>query len=285
MSLLLPVRAVVAIDGNSRGHDWHRAHIGESVLNVNVLNSKMMKTGCLAFAFGVLLAVPAHARQMTWTDQGFVNVNLGGQTGSHTLATDRSGANGFDIYGERGSLSTTQDIGGGGLFDISGGYKVWKNLAVGMGYSHSGDSADAAISAGVPDPNFTDTLRPLTGTASGLKHSENAIHFTGTWVMPVTDKVDVGFSFGPSIFNVSQEIVTAITVNEPGPTLGTTTVEKQKKTGVGVNLGLDVNYFFTKKIGGGVLLRYAGSSVDIDSATDSLGVGGFQIGVGARFRF
>jgi hypothetical protein len=284
MNLLLPFRAA-AIDGDLQRADWHRAHRGESVLNVNVLNSKMMKTGCLAFVFGALLAVPAHAQQIPWTDQGFVNVNIGGQAGSHALATDRSGANGFDLYGEKGSLATTQDVGGGGLFDISGGYRVWKNLAVGMGYSHMGDSADAAIVAAVPDPNLFETPRSLTGTASGLKHSENVIHISGTWVIPVTDKLDVDFSFGPSIFNVSQEIVTAITVNEPGPTLATTTVEKQEKTGVGVNIGMDVNYFFTKKIGAGALLRYAGSSVDIDSATDSLGVGGFQIGVGARLRF
>jgi hypothetical protein len=35
----------------------------------------------------------------------------------------------------------------------------------------------------------------------------------------------------------------------------------------------------------GGLARYAWGSADIDGATESLGVGGFQIGVGVRYRF
>jgi hypothetical protein len=247
----------------------------------------MLKAGCLAVVFGALIAAPAQA-QMTWTDKAFLNVNVGAQTGSHTLDTTGT----FDLYGEQGSLSTTQDVKGGGLFDISGGYKVWRNLAVGIGYSHTGSDTDVAIAANVPDPIFFDRLRPLTAVSSGAKHSENVIHFQGTWIVPVTDKADVGFSFGPSIFNVKQDLPTAITVNEPGPTLASTTIVSEKKTAVGFNLGMDVNYFFTKKvrfytkqIGAGLLLRYARASVDFDGANDSLSVGGFQIAVGLRVRF
>jgi Outer membrane protein beta-barrel domain len=250
------------------------------VLKLTVVNSRMLQTGSLAIAMGALLAVPAYA-QMTWTDQGFVNVNVGGQVGSHSLDTSST----FELYGEQGTLSTSQDVKGGGLFDINGGYKVWKNLAVGIGYSHTGSDTDAAIAASVPDPNFTDRRRPLTAVASGMKHSENVVHFQGTWVMPVTDKIDVDFFFGPSIFNVSQDVLTAITVNEPGPTLASTTVVKEKHTGVGINLGMDANYFFTKRYGAGLLLRYSGASVDLDASDDSLTVGGFQIAVGGRVRF
>ncbi len=229
---------------------------------------------------GVLGAAPANA-QMIWTDQGFLNVNVGGQAGSRNL----NSASSFDLYGEQGSLSTTQDVGGGGLFDFSAGYKVWRNLALGLGYSRTSSEADVAIAASVPDPVFFDRLRPLTAISSGAKHSENAVHIQGTWIMPVTDTLDVGFSFGPTIFNVSQDIPTAITVNEPGPSLGSTTVVREKKSAVGINLGVDVNYFFTPRIGAGLLARYTGGSVDFDAADDSVSVGGFQVGVGVRVRF
>lgn len=249
-------------------------------MNVNLLTSNMLKAGCLACLIVAATVSPAQA-QMTWTDQGFVNVNLGGQAGSRDLNTQST----FELFGEDGSLSTAQEAGGGGLFDFSAGYKVWRNLGIGMGYTRTGSDSDAAIAATVPDPNFFDRQRPLSGTAQGLDHSENQIHIQGTWMMPVTDKIDVGVSFGPTIFNVSQEIPTAITVNEPGPTLASTTVSKESKTTMGVNFGVDVNYFFTPRIGAGVLARFALGSVEFDAADDSISVGGFQIGVGVRYRF
>jgi hypothetical protein len=239
----------------------------------------MLRAGCLAGLLVASTISPAQA-QMTWTDQGFVNVNLGAQGGSRDVSTQSA----FDLYGESGSLATTQEAGGGGLFDFGAGYKVWRNLAVGFSFSRTGSDADAAIAATVPDPNFFDRQRPLTGTAA-TEYSESAFHFQGTWMMPVTDKVDVGVSFGPSIFRVSQEIATAITVNEPGPTLASTTIAKEKKTAGGINLGVDVNYMFTPNYGAGVLLRYTWGSVDYDAANDSVSVGGLQFGVGFRYRF
>lgn len=241
---------------------------------------KTMKAGCLVFALGVLAASPAYA-QMTWTDRGFVNVNVGAQGGSSDLATTST----FELYGEQGSLSTTQEVGGGVLFDFNVGYKVWQNLAVGIGYSRTSSESDVNIAASVPDPNFFDRLRPLSAVSPGADYSENAIHLQGTWMMPVTEEFDVGLSFGPTIFNVSQEIPTAITVNEPGPSLASTTLSDESDTTVGINLGVDLNYLITPRFGAGVLLRYTWGSVEFDNADDSVSVGGFQFGVGARVRF
>jgi len=241
---------------------------------------KMMKAGILALAGSAAIASPVQA-QMSWTDQGFVNVSVGAQAGSPTLDSTSI----FELYGEQGSLATSQEAGGGGFFDLAAGYKVWRNLAVGLGYTRTGSDSDAAIAASVPDPIFFDRTRPISDVASGLDHSENQFHIQGTWMMPVTDKLDVGFSFGPTIFNVSQEIPAAITVNEPGPTLASTSVVKQKETAIGINLGVDVNYLVTPRIGAGVLARYTVGSVNFEAGDDSISVGGFQIGAGVRFRF
>jgi outer membrane protein with beta-barrel domain len=240
----------------------------------------MIKAGCLSFALCAIAAVPASA-QMAWTDQAFANVNFGLQEQSRTLEI----ASSFELYGEGGAMATTQQIDGGALFDLSGGYKVWKNLAVGLGYSRVVSDADVDIAALVPDPNFFDRPRTLTGVAPGAEHSEHAIHLQGTWIMPVTDKIDVGFSFGPTIFMVGQDLVTAISVTEPTPTLASTTITREDHTTVGINLGVDLNYFFRPNIGAGVLARYTYGSVDLDSAEESLTVGGFQLGFGLRYRF
>ena len=240
----------------------------------------MIKAGCLGFAVALFMAAPAQA-QMTWTDRGFLNVNFGVQEVSRTLAAEST----FDLYGEQGTLSTSQPIDGGALFDFSAGYKVWRNLAVGLGYSRSQSDADISIAAAVPDINFFDRPRAVTGSAANAEHSESAVHIQGTWMVPFTDKIDLGLSFGPTIFSVSQDVATAVTVSEPGGTISDVTLVREDKTTVGFNLGVDFNYLVTPRFGAGVLIRYAGGSADLDSSSESLKVGGFQIAGGLRVRF
>lgn len=227
------------------------------------------------------MAAPRAYAQMAWTDRGFANVTGGAQAGSHTLATSST----FDIYEEKGSVDTSQTVKGGGFFDISAGYKVWRNLAVGLGYSFTSSSGAATIKAKVPDPVFFDKPRDASGAASGLKHTENVVHILAVWMVPVTDKIDVGVSAGPSVFTVRQDLVSALSVKEPGPSISGTTVTRAAKTGVGVSVGADVTYMINKRFGVGGLARFTAGSVDLPGATKKLSVGGFQIGAGARLRF
>src|SRR5688500_985436 len=114
---------------------------------------KHMKAGVFRLAlFGA--ATPASA-QMTWTDQGFANVNVGIQTGSQSFSVNTP----FELYGETGSVASAMDVKAGGFFEIAGGYKIWRNLAVGAGYTYASGSSDAAIAALVPDPLLFDQLR------------------------------------------------------------------------------------------------------------------------------
>jgi hypothetical protein len=241
---------------------------------------KTMKAGLLCLAMCAAVAPNAQA-QMTWTDQIFVNVSGGYQAGSHTLTTNTP----FDLYDEQGTVTSSQKVSGGGLFDVSAGYKVWRNLAAGIGYSHTGGSSDANVTALVPDPLVFNQLRTVTASATDLKHSENVIHLTATWMVPVTDKIDVGVSAGPSIFSVKQDLPSAVTVAEPGPTVSTVTIDNVSKTSVGINLGVDVTYLVRKGMGVGGLARYTRASSDLKGASENLAVGGFQIGGGLRLRF
>lgn len=239
-----------------------------------------MKAGLLCVALCAAAAPNAQA-QTTWNDKGFANLSFGLQGGSGTLGT----ATTFDIYDEAATVSTTQEIDGGAFFDLSAGYKVWRNLAVGLGYSRFSNSVDASLSAQIPDPVFFDRPRPVTATVSDLTHTQNAIHLMGVWVMPVTEELDVALSFGPTIFNVSQDLPGSLTVSEPGPTVGNINVSSLKETTVGINLGVDVTYMVTPRFGVGGLARYTRGSADFEGASDSLTVGGFQVGVGVRARF
>jgi hypothetical protein len=240
----------------------------------------MMKAACLAIGL-CAVAVPARAQQMQWTDKGFAAVDAGFQVGSHDLTTQPD----LTLYEEtitRG-LQTSQKVKSGGLIDMRAGYRVWHNVTAGLGYSYTSSKANGTITASVPDPIKFDNPRTVNASANGLKHSESALHFSATWMMPVTDKVDVGFSFGPTIFFVKQDIATGLTVTEPVPTVNTVLVDAQKKTTVGINLGVDATYMLNKRYGVGGLARYTWGSAKLPGA--DLTVGGLQLGGGLRYRF
>jgi hypothetical protein len=228
-------------------------------------------------SFGVRVA----EAQMTWTDKLFINANIGIQGGSHSLESSTN----FDLYDETGTFSISEDVGGGFLFDVSAGYKVWRNLAVGIGFTRVASDDDLTINALVPDPVDFDRPRSVTVTAPDASHSETAINLSGTWMVPVTDKVDVGVVFGPTIFHVSQDLPTSISVTEPGPTINSTSLTGTGKTTMGFHAGVDVTYLITPRVGVGGLARYTVGSVDFDEASDNLTVGGFQLGAGVRIRF
>ena len=240
---------------------------------------KIMKSGLLCLAL-CAMATPASA-QMTWTDKGFFNLDGGVQVGSSDVTVTTP----FELYFEPGSLSSALDIKGGGFFNLAAGYKVWRNLAVGAGLTFTSSNGDAAITASVPDPLEFDHHRTVATSATDLKHSETQFHITGTWMLPVTDKMDVGFNFGPTFFSVNQEIPTALEVSEPGPTVTSVAIDELDESTVGIHFGIDVNYMINPRFGVGGMARYVWGSVDLENSTDSLKLGGFQIGGGLRVRF
>lgn len=232
-------------------------------------------------ACGIVLssATPALA-QMQWTDKGFASLSAGLQIGTSDVTSTQT----FELYGETASLVSAQDVKAGILLDGQFGYRVWRNLAVGVGLSFIQGKADAAITGSIPDPIVFDSPRVAAASATGLTHSETWIAGQLTWVMPLTDKMDVFFSGGPAFVQVQQELPTGTSVSEPGPTLSNVTVTKFSKSGIGFVAGADVRYMLTSRIGLGAMAKFAAASVDV---TDDAKVeaGGFQVGAGVRIKF
>ena len=244
----------------------------------------MTKAGVLALC---LCAAPrlVSAQTMQWTDKGYVSLNGGAQASSRTIETSST----FPLYDETATVSTSQPVKGGGLFDIGGAYRVWgNNLLVGVSYSHMASKSDVSLNATVPHPVFFDQQRTVTSTLNGAHHKEDVVHISAIWMIPVANKIDIGVFGGPSIFSVKQDTAGTPTVTEttdPAHPAVTAPLTKVSKTSVGVNIGADVQYMVAKKIGIGVNMRFTAGSVDLPGATDSLGVGGFNIGGGVRYRF
>ena len=238
----------------------------------------MTKTTSLLWIATALTMSAAPAAAQT-TKNIFVDVNAGVQVASRTFVVDARPI----VYNEAAILSTSHKVGSGVLFDVSGGYRVWRDLSIALGYNYADGSADAQMTAGVPHPLFHDRRVETTVTVDSVKHSENAFHVQAVWTMPVTDKMDASFSFGPSFIHVSQELVTNITV-AAGTQNATPAPETQSGTAKGFQIGADLSYLLNPRYGVGGFIRYVGGSVDLPSV-ENLKLGGFQIGGGARLRF
>jgi hypothetical protein len=238
-----------------------------------------MKNVVLGAALALAAAAPAQA-QMVWQDRGYANLNGLLQTASRDVSATGS----FDLYDEVATFDAPREIGSGMVVDVSGGWKVWRNLALGLGYSRFSNTDNVTVTARIPDPIVFDSLNEQTLSAGDLEHSESAVHLSAVWFYPVTDKIDVAFSAGPSFFTVKQTHVTSVAVQPNTSIVSGVSIAEAKESGTGLHAGVDVTYLVTPRIGAGVLLRYAGASVDLPGA-EGTDVGGFQLGAGVRVRF
>jgi hypothetical protein len=258
----------------------------------------LMRTTTRLFLAGILVAVLAsRAGAQSWEDRGYFNVSMGGQSQDQTFSESAT----FDIYAEKGALASAHSIGGGQLFDLSAGARVWKNLGVGIGYSANKNRNDASVSVRVPHPIIFGQSRQASATAPGLKHSENAVHLQFVWLLPLTSKFQLMFMGGPSFFTVRQEIATVRApqdVRDQPPftsvTITSVTVTDVKTSPVGGNVGVDGTYAITRIAGVGIgvggFVRYAGASLEFPTIAGTtregdLKAGGPQGGLGLRLRF
>lgn len=248
----------------------------------------MKKTTLIGFVMaGLCLAgySTANAQSTPPETRTIVTLNVLAQPSSRTLTINQD----FPIYNDVGNITTSQGIGGGALFDISGGYNFTENLGAAIGLSIFGDTGTSTGTVRLPDPLFFG--RPPSQTPisqSGLKHRETAVHFQLRYTYPVSPTFDVVLVAGPSIFHVSQQLVASVsvpaTVNFGETPVPTPVATKESKTTLGGNIGVEGNYYFNRRYGAGVVIRYAGAKADLPSAS-GLSLGGFQIGAGVRVRF
>ncbi|HEY3381765.1 MAG TPA: SH3 domain-containing protein [Vicinamibacterales bacterium] len=239
---------------------------------------------------------PAAARKPApkpgdWLDMGYFGVNGLYQGGSSAIDQRMS----WTYFAEGASASIGYPAKNGPGVDVNGGYRVWRNLAVGAAVTAVSHSVPATIAGSLPNPLYLNRARTLAGEFEA-SHSETGIHLVGTWGIPLSPKMLLLVSGGPSVFSVKQTLAGSVGFTDVYPydvvnsVRGNTTDASQ--TAWGFNLGADVGYFFTPNIGAGGLVRYARASATFtvkDATGQGVSVpvdaGGFQVGGGLRVRF
>jgi hypothetical protein len=212
----------------------------------------------------------------------FVSVNVGGQAHSHSLTTSQS----FTIYAETATVASGLPVSGGFLADVGVGYQIRDNLAIAVSASRVSDEGDATVVGIIPDPSVFNRPRTTTVVAPGLDRREVGVHIQAMWFLPVPGFLRdsrLALTVGPSFFTVGQDLVVSSEVpvgtQDVNPIVG-----RESKSSVGVNAGFDLRYPISPRIGVGGFVRYAGSSFDLESASDDK-AGGFQAAGGVRLTF
>ena len=236
-------------------------------------------------------ASQASAQALPWEGRGFLNVNFGIQVIADDAANTSAS---FQLYDETGTVTSTQAIDKQAPFlDFGGGFRVAGNFGVGFAYSRLNVTGTAEVVAKVPSPIYYDQPRTATASLNALDHTENAYHFQALWMLPITDKVDVMISGGPSWFSLTQGVVTSPQITEVGPPYTTVNMTVAQSTltasKMGFNVGADLTFRFANNFGVGGMVRYSTATVTLEStgsdATSDVKVGGFQVGGGIRIRF
>lgn len=210
---------------------------------------------------------------------GFVTISAGGQLQSRTFGDTTS----FGLFNELATVSASQKVGRGFVFDIAGGYRVWNHVSVGLGIWTLHASGDASVTALIPDPLVFG--RPTTSSLviTDAAHTAVGVNFQVRYSWTVANNVDMSLFIGPTIVHVTQDIA-SVAVASGGQTPTGSLDSESATSGKAGNAGIDVTYGFSRRFGVGVFGRYAGGEADLPSAP-KLKVGGVQAGAGLRVRF
>jgi hypothetical protein len=220
-----------------------------------------------------------------WTDVAYLA--LGGTYQSGVPAF--SEAYSFPEYLEQATMTTDYPAQKGPAVDVGGAVRLWRNLALGVSVSLATRSTDGTVNGAIPHPFYFNAGRAISGSAA-LKRTESALHLHALWVIPAGRRILIAAGGGPSFISVKQSLVQSVSYSESYPydtaTFTSASVSQPSASAVGFGGSVEFGYYFTRTIGLGAVVRYSRATVSFQShdATLSVDAGGFEGGLGFRFR-
>jgi hypothetical protein len=198
----------------------------------------------------------------------------------------------FRESAEQGQFETAYTVKSMKGFSAGAGAMLLPTFGIGASFERSTTSTPAAFSGAIPHPFFFDRPRNISASISGLTRDELALHGELRAVWPVHPRVQLALVGGPSLFRVSQQILSDFTYTQSYPydeaQFATSDTLTATKTRIGFNIGGDAAFFFTRQIGIGAKVSMSRTTVDLpidDDREVEVKAGGLTTGVGLRLRF
>lgn len=198
----------------------------------------------------------------------------------------------FTDFAESGSLSVkyAYDRGYGGELGLR--YFVWQGLGIEAVGSFLRRSGSADYTGSFPHPLYLNRPRSATGTVDGLSHKEAVGYLNlvyggerGAVAYAVAGGVAYFFKVEPNLLGVPHYShvypYDTITVTE-------VPVATPSDKAVGFDVGGEVEYRFSERVGAALSVRYSRATIDIaleDANEVTLDAGGLFVGLGLRVRF
>lgn len=227
---------------------------------------------------------------------GYLNLNAAYQPGEHSL-TQRLFT---PLYDETATYDVNYVSSPDVALDAALGFRVWSNLAVGLGATQFRYRHGVDVTGTVPHPLFYMRHREARDRPGGFDRTDVGVHLQVAWVARMADRLDVTLSAGPSLLRVELDWVSSIVPLEVGPPYDAVQADLSRaslrKNVPGVNAGVDLMYHLARSLepgarfwtaGIGIFLRWTAgtSALDEFGPDETIALGGLHGGVGLRFRF
>ena len=198
----------------------------------------------------------------------------------------------FDESAEQGQTETAYAVKSVKGFSAGGGAMLSPTFGIGASVERSTASTPAAFSGAIPHPFFFARPRNISADINGLKREELALHAELRAVWPMHPRVQIAVVGGPSLFRVSQGIVSDFAYTQSYPydeaQFATSDALVATKTRIGFNIGGEAAFFFTRQVGIGAKVMMSRATLDLpidDDREVAVEAGGLSTGIGLRLRF
>ncbi len=239
----------------------------------------------LAFAASIASASSAEAQN---PDRLRAGVSVGAQVGSQTVGQVFE----TTVYREASPIRNEIDLSGGTILDVGASYRLAGSVWAGVAFSSLSRTAAGALDAKLPHPFYFNQPRLVEGTVEDLQSAESAVHLSVSYLLRLSEALDVSVFGGPTRFMIEQDLVTDIAYNEAYPfdaaSFTSATRTTASDTAWGFNTGVDVTWRFSRALGVGGLIRFAKASTTLTASPGnavSTDAGGLVAGGGLRVMF
>lgn len=217
-----------------------------------------------------------------------ISASAGALTGATKLTESHARASNG---GETETRTVDHDVKTAFGFNVGAAVRIIPQLWVGAQYAMAEMKPGASVTAIIPHPLLFNAPRTVQGSINDVAHKEQNVHMDLMYALPVR-AVDVKVMGGPTFFNLKQDFVSGVMVNETYPfdtaTFASATTKRLSKAAVGFNAGVDVSRLLTTQVGVGALIRYSRADVkfdDPDIGKQTAKAGGVEVAAGVRVRF